>query len=156
MILTAIPVVKNKFWIVSDDDGHRVASIQSSINGVTYVQHDKREHFVSINLLKEKYNINFDKAKKAKSSEDVFSDVGGFPCDGYPYNAVFDLSRKLPIFTKARNSKSFYCAGYYLIKYKNDYVREYCPKLITLDRYEFAGPFIDDSHLEDFQSCSKL
>jgi len=38
-------------------------------------------------------------------------------------------------------SKSYFCAGYYLVKFANNWAKAYCPKLITLQRYEFQGPF---------------
>ena len=137
-MLTAKIVVKNKFWIV-EKDGQQVATIQTSPEGVSYVYNEKREKFVSFKLLKDKYNIIFNNDKKKKPA--ITFDVGGFPCDHRPYNPLFDVTKKLPVFTKTSKSKSFFCAGYYLIKFNLDYVQSYCPKLITLNRYEFIGPF---------------
>jgi hypothetical protein len=54
---------------------------------------------------------------------------------------VLDVQRYLPIYTKGAKSKSFFCAGYYIIRFSNTWVRAYCPKLITLNRYEYQGPF---------------
>jgi len=45
------------------------------------------------------------------------------------------------VFTKGRKSKSFFCAGYYIVKFNNGWVKSYCPKLITLNRYPYAGPY---------------
>ena len=49
--------------------------------------------------------------------------------------------KKLPLFTKSKKSKSLYCAGYYIIKFEKGWVRSFCPKMLTLDRYPFKGPF---------------
>jgi hypothetical protein len=136
----AKPVVKNKFWIV-ERDGNKVATIQAidEDGGYAYVHDDQREVFPSIKLLSSRYNINFVKAEKktAKSENNIY----GFPTAGVPYNALFDVQKYLPIYTKERKSKSFYGAGYYAIKLNNTWAKQYCPKLITLNRYEYCGPF---------------
>lgn len=140
MELNAIPIVKGKFWIVKKGK-EKVATIQASPAGVVYVQDEKREHFVSIKLLKNKYNISFTKTKTPKKPMLNTYQVHGFPCDHKPHNSLLDLGKKLPIFTKTTKSKSYFCAGYYLIKFNAGYVMSYCPKLITLTRYPYQGPF---------------
>ena len=54
---------------------------------------------------------------------------------------VYDVKKKLPLFTKSKKSKSLYSAGYYIIKFEKGWVRSFCPKLITLERYPNKGPF---------------
>ena len=148
-MLTATPVVKNKFWIV-EKDGEKVATIQTSPIGVTFVKNEEREQFVSINLLKAKYNITFAKQGKAARKSDVSYDVNGFPCDHKPFNALFNVAKKLPVYTKTTKSKSYFCAGHYLIQFNVDYIAAYCPKLITLNRYEFVGPFRTKAAMKEF------
>jgi hypothetical protein len=57
---------------------------------------------------------------------------------------MYDVKRKLPLFTKSDKSKSMYCAGYYIIRFDKGWVKSFCPKLITLERYEYKGPFTSD------------
>jgi hypothetical protein len=57
---------------------------------------------------------------------------------------MLDVQRKLPLFTKSAKSKSLYCAGYYIIKFDKGWVKSFCPKLITVERYETKGPFKSD------------
>ena len=54
---------------------------------------------------------------------------------------MWDLKKKLPLFTKSEKSKSVYCAGYYIIKFNKGWVKSFCPKLITIERYDYKGPF---------------
>ena len=55
---------------------------------------------------------------------------------------IVELKRKLPLYTKTENSQSFFCAGYYVVHWEDgSHSPSYCPKLITLSRYEFDGPF---------------
>ena len=54
---------------------------------------------------------------------------------------MYNIQKKLPLFTKSQNSKSIYCAGYYIIKFDKGWVKSYCPKLITVEKYQYEGPF---------------
>ena len=67
--------------------------------------------------------------------------VYDYPSKFKAYNQIFDVQKKLPLFTKSKKSKSLYCAGYYIIKFEKGWVRSFCPKMLTLDRYPFKGPF---------------
>lgn len=144
----AKPVVKNKFWIV-EEDGHKIATIQAvDGSGVVYVHDNERESFPSIKLLSKKYNIEFVKAEKSAKSET--HEVYSYPCSNKPHNEIYDVQRKLPIYTKSSKSKSFFCAGYYAVRFSNTWVKAYCPKLITLNRYDHIGPFrtVEEQQLE--------
>lgn len=139
--LIAKPVVKNKMWIV-ENGGIKVGNIMAvDEGGVVYVHDNEREMFPSIKLLSKEYNIEFVKAEKPKRVKQDVYDVYGFPTNSAPNNEVLDVQRYLPIYTKGTKSKSFFCAGYYIIKFSSTWVRAYCPKLITLNRYEYQGPF---------------
>ena len=154
MNLVAKTIVKNKFWIV-EKDGQKVATIQTNPEGVTLVQNEKRENFVSIKLLTAKYSILFTKEPKKVKVPAVSFEVNGYPCNHKPLNALFNVTKKLPVFTKTAKSKSFFCAGHYLIKYNTGFLYAYCPKLITLNRYEFVGPFFTKNETKDYLKSSK-
>ena len=140
--IIAKPVVKNKFWIV-ESGGQKIATIQAidEEGGVAYVHNDQREVFPSIKLLSKKYNIEFVKADRPVREQLDAHDVYGFPVANTPHNEVLDVQRYLPIYTKTAKSKSFFCAGYYIVQFEDTWVRLYCPKLITLNRYNYQGPF---------------
>lgn len=140
MELIAKPVVKNKFWIV-EDHGKKVATIQAvEEGGFVYVHDNEREKYATIKVLSNQHNIIFDKSKPTKVKSEIY-EVYGYPSSFKTYNEIFDVQRKLPLFTKTSKSKSFFCAGHYLIKFSNTWVKAYCPKSITLNRYEYLGPF---------------
>jgi hypothetical protein len=142
--LLAKPIVKNKFWIV-ENHGKKIATIQTidETGGVVYVQDQERSYFPSVKLLGKKHNIVFDKQKKTEKppvKQNIY-DVYGYSSTFKPYNLLYDVRKKLPIFTKTAKSKSYFCAGHYLIKFSTVWTKAFCPKLITLQRYEFVGPF---------------
>lgn len=154
-MLTAKTVVKNKYWIV-ERDGDKIATILASPTGVTYVSKNAREQFASINLLKTKYSISFDKPKKQARTTEFVHEVNGFPCDHTPFNSMLNLTKKLPVYTKTEKSKSFFCAGHYLIQFSIGFVPAYCPKLITLNRYQFHGPFKSKQLAKEFSKTIKV
>jgi hypothetical protein len=147
MSLLAKAVVKNKCWIV-EDDGKKVGTILANEQGVTLVQNQKREHFASLKLLSDRHNIIVDKAKPAKVIKETH-DVYGYPCEYKATNILWDVKHRLPIFTKGSKSKSFFCAGYYIVKFNNGWVKSYCPKLITLNRYPYAGPYTTQEEMQE-------
>lgn len=152
MSLLAKAVVKNKCWVVEDDLHNKVGTIFANSQGVTLITEEKREQFASLKLLSDKYNIVVDKTKPTRIIAETHS-VYGFPCDYKAHNILWDVKHKLPIFTKGNKSKSFFCAGYYIVKFNNGWVKSYCPKLITLNRYPYAGPY---DTLEEMQERLRI
>jgi hypothetical protein len=141
MTLLIKNVLEDQLWIIVDG-GKKFGSIQTTEDGVLLVKNDmSKEKFPSFNVLTDKYNLVFDEKNDKTMADDETFNVHGFPCETRPYNAVYDLSKKLPIFTKREKSTSYYSAGYFIIKFAHGWVRSYCPKLITIQRYEFRGPF---------------
>jgi len=137
----AKPVVKNKFWVV-EDRGHKVATIQAvEDGGFVYVHDEQRERFNSIKLLSKQYNIVFDKSSKKIAKVVAGNHIHGYPTQAKAHNELYDITRRLPVYTKTAKSKSYFCAGYYIIQFDSHWAKAYCPKLITLNRYPFLGPF---------------
>lgn len=139
--LVAKPVVKNKFWIV-EDHGEKIATIQAVEDG-SVVWVDNRQHrtkYPSIKLLTKAHNIVLDKFSK-KERNTPTHEVHGYPTSNKPWNSLWDVQHQFPIYTKTSKSKSFFCAGYYIIKFNHGWSKAYCPKYITLNRYEYQGPF---------------
>lgn len=137
--LIATPVVKNKFWVV-EEQGRKVATIQAKEDGgFVYVHDELREFYPSTKDIKQKLNIKF--GTQTKKKKEIETSVYGFPIKGKAYNQVFDVKKKLPVYTKTPKSKSCFCAGYYIVKINQQWVDKYCPKTIYLNRYEFFGPY---------------
>lgn len=143
MTVRAKSIVADKFWIV-EEDGIKIGTIQSSHLGITFLKKDAtKERFSSIKLLSDKYNVVFeteDSTKKEKSeTQDYF--IYDYPCKTQPFNAGFNVTKNLPLYTKKENSVSYYCAGWYLIKFTYGWSKALNPKLISLQRNEYLGPY---------------
>lgn len=133
----AKPVLENKFWIV-ENNGQKVGTIRSNDHGIVLQVGKENRTF---NDIKELTNVSFTDKDVVKTEKQEY-EVHDYPCKTQPYNPIFDLKRKLPLYTKTENSQSFFCAGYYVVHWEDgSHSPSYCPKLITLSRYEFDGPF---------------
>lgn len=140
--IQAKPIIENKFWIV-EQDGEKIATLRkiedekfvlSNVTGIKI--YDNKES------LTKQFGKDFFVVKILKESDDSLpTEVHGYPCSVIPHNSMFDVQRKLPLFTKSSDSKSLYCSGYYVIRFDKGWVKSFCPKLITLQRYEYKGPF---------------
>lgn len=153
MTIEAKPVVKNKFWII-EEDGNKIATLQATEKNVVLVKDQQRITFPNLYEIEKKYQIKF--AKWNKSIKVKEREVAGFPTDSTPFNVLYDVRKKIPIFTKTKKSKSFFCAGWYLIRYENNWGLEFCPKKIFIDRNEYFGPYASrDQVLEKLNSISR-
>ena len=109
MEFVAKPVLEDKFWIL-EDNGQKVGTIRSNENGVTLQVGSENQTFTALEELKQKVSVSFS-GKELVNKEKQEFEVHGYDCKTQPYNAIFDLKRKLPLYTKTENSQSFFCAG---------------------------------------------
>ena len=139
--LKAKNIVENRFWIIENDAGDRIGNIAQTSSGVRCTVSDVVETFPSMAEMIEKKNISIVRRTRELTSKTVDGEVYGFPTNHTQHNTLWNVKLKLPIYTKNDKSSSFYCAGYYIVKYNKSFVGEFMPKLITLQRYEYLGPF---------------
>ena len=143
MTLKAKPILKDKFWIVENNE-ERIGTMSwnddrymFSSNAETCFFNNKRE--MKVRFGSDIVWTDITPKKEPKTIENYI--VHGFSTSVSPYNTMYDVKRKLPLFTKSNKSKSAYCAGYYIIQFDKGWVKSFCPKLITIERYNFKGPF---------------
>jgi hypothetical protein len=146
-------VLDNKFWIV-EEEGVKVGTLRKDEeNRFLFSNKDGVLVFNTKESLYKEFGRDFFVAKIVKEAENADdNEVHGFPTSTSPHNAMYDIQRKLPLFTKSKDSKSLYCAGYYVIRFEKGWVKSFCPKLITLQRYEYKGPFKTDLEMKQVLS----
>jgi hypothetical protein len=125
-MMKAKTILKDKFWIV-ESDGERVGTLSLTEDKYLFSSGASTQYFDSERALKNTFGKDYN-----------------FPTSCSPYNSLYDVKNKLPLFTKSNKSKSLYCAGYYIIHFDKGWVKSFCPKLITIERYNFKGPFKTD------------
>ena len=140
--LHAKPVIENKFWIV-EKNGEKFATLRKSEDNRFVMSNETGVKIYNTQSdLTKQFGKDFFIAKILKEANNSeIQEVHGYPTSCNPHNPMFDIKRKLPLFTKSSDSKSSYCAGYYVIRFDKGWVKSHCPKLITLQRYEYKGPF---------------
>jgi hypothetical protein len=147
--IQAKEILKDKFWIV-ESQGEKVGTISfndeqkymlSNNAGTKFFKNIKQ---LSTNLDAEISWTSTEQADETPTEREVH----GYPTSCDPYNPVFDVQQKVALFTKSEKSKSLYCAGYFIIKFDKGWVKSFCPKLITVERYETKGPFRTDMEMK--------
>ena len=155
-MIKAKPIVDGKFWIV-EEDGERVATLHKKENNKFMLSSKEGEaHFNKKDDLVKRFGKDFFQVKtKTTISDNADKEVHGYPAACKPYNAMYDVQRRLPLYTKSAQSKSLYSAGYYAIQFNKGWVKSFCPKLITVERYPFKGPFKTELELKQVLSNVK-
>jgi hypothetical protein len=140
--LHAKPIIDNKFWIV-EKDGTKFATLRKNEDNKFIMSNEKGVRIYDTRKsLTDQFGKDFFIVKIVKEADNADPlEVHGYPTSAEPHNAMYDIQKKLPLFTKSGDSKSLYCAGYYVIKFDKGWVKSFCPKKITLERYEYQGPF---------------
>jgi hypothetical protein len=155
-IIYAKPIVDGKFWIV-EQDGSKVATLHKKENNKFILSSTQGEVMFNRkqDLTKQFGEGFFLNSPKVKVTQAEINECHGFATSVKPYNAMYDVRRRLPLFTKSNASKSLYCAGYYIIKFNKGWVKSFCPKVITLERNEFKGPFKTEFEMKQVLANAK-
>lgn len=83
--------------------------------------------------------------------------IKGYPVD-YPDPIEVDPHdkiSKLPLFTKKKGGTVYLCAGYYCLKTDRGWRPVFCPKLSTVEKYEYDGPIKSEFELKRRLSALK-
>lgn len=150
MSSTAKVLVPEKEWLVKSNK-IKIGSIAKSKKGYLFLHKGKSLKFQNLAEIQEQFGIAFfeDSIKKIKAEPEPKSySIYDFPCSSKPYEPVYSVKEKLPLYAKSAKSKSQYCAGYYVIKFRKGWVKSFCPKLITLQRYPFHGPYKTEAEMK--------
>ena len=114
MTIKAKEVLKNKFWLV-EDDGQKIGTL--SYDNEKYMLNDSKRqchYFSSQKAISKNFGskINWTKLDitETEPSEKMVHDM---PTSCVPFNPIYDVKRKLPMFSNSNKSKSLYCAGYF-------------------------------------------
>lgn len=96
-----------------------------------------RQHFGNITLFEEKIN-------EPTQKQDAYY-IRGYEVD-YPEPFALeenhaDYREDLPLYTKIEGGNVYYAAGYYCINFEKSWKYANGPKLSTLEKYGYEGPF---------------
>lgn len=141
-------LIPNKEWLIEDERG-KIGSIAKGKKGYSFLRKGKAIGFKDLAQVQQELGIILPEGKPPRfEMEPASYAIYDYPCSSKPYEPVYNVKKKLPLFAKSDNSKSQYCAGYYIIKFKKGWVKSFCPKLITLERYPFQGPVKTETEMK--------
>jgi len=142
MTLKAKTLLKDRFWIVEDND-KRIGTLTWDEDRYMFTDSSQTQFYKNNKQLKQHLGLDITDAEITVSNSKTRQDfeVHGYPTSVKPYNTMYNVQKNLPLFTKSEKSKSLYCAGYYIIRFEKGWVKSFCPKLITVERNETRGPF---------------
>jgi hypothetical protein len=92
-------------------------------------------------MIRKEVDIEFPAVINRPNKEPATYQVQGYPSGSRVYNPIWNVQHRLPLFTKNNKSRSWYAAGWYQVKQRRTWSIVQSPKLITLERYPYQGPF---------------
>lgn len=141
-------LIPNKEWIIKDNFG-KIASVAKNKKGYMVIRKGYIHPFKNLTDINEELGVNIiEENLKKKQADNKELSIYDYPCSSKPYQPIYNVRKKLPLFAKSDKSKSQYCAGYYVIKFRKGWVKSFCPKLITLERYPFFGPYKTENEMK--------
>jgi hypothetical protein len=138
MNLVAKPIVKDHLWVITDGE-NKVGNVESGEGGFTLKMGDRVSYFDSTTAITETVPIRFLKPGRTQPSDTPA--YARWPVSGRTYNNMYDVRRRLHVYTKTDDSKCYYAAGYYRIQMDGEWQTVFCPKYIFIQRYAYHGPF---------------
>jgi len=151
MTTNAKVLIPNQEWLIKSGN-QKIGSISKVKKGYVVLHRGKVIPFKDLSEVKDAVGIALieESVKKSKKdiSEPITYSIYDYPCKTKPYEPLYNVQKKLPLYTKRLKSKSQLCAGYYIIKFSKGWVKSFCPKLITLERYPYYGPFKTEEELK--------
>jgi len=145
-MIQALPVVANRFWILKKDD-RKIGQVEAEDDGVVVRIQDQVVRYKTIKMAGRAANIEFEKANRPVKQS--VNHVHGYQVSGRVYNPLWDVKHRLPLFTRDSKSKSWYAAGWYTVKQHKNWKAVQNPKLISLQRYPYQGPFHTEGEARD-------
>ena len=139
-MIIAKPVVDKQYWILRQD-GHKVGNIEAVDDGYQVKINNEIQRFKTVSMIKLRVKIEFESVGNKPNRDPATFHVHGFPAGCRVYNPIWDVKHKLPLYNKEKKSKSWYAAGWYQVKQHKQWELVQSPKLISLERYSYQGPF---------------
>jgi len=144
--LIAKPIIKDQYWVITDGN-KKVGNVLANGTGFEVKLNGENSHYTNTQEIKKLTKIRFQPLKSNKTK--VETPYPEFPTTNKVYNSIFDLKRKLHLFTKTNKSKCYHVAGWFVIKQNDVNQVVFCPKYIFVQRYQYEGPFKTEKEATD-------
>jgi hypothetical protein len=139
MTIIAKPIVKDQLWVLTDG--------QSKIGNIEHDQGLYRvkigDHEISVEnkrSIQRIAKIEFEHPSNITTTSKI--PYARWPVHTTPHNNMYDVKRKIHLYTDDSKSKCYYAAGYFALKMNDVWSVEFCPKYIFISRYPYHGPYL--------------
>lgn len=132
MTYKAKVVIADKFWIV-EERGSKVGTLKSTENGYIFYNNHNDKETVYRDL--QSFII-----EEKKSKTFINDTVYGYPANTEQAHDI-DIQDNVPMFKKTATSSVYVAAGYYCLLFPMGWRPSFCPRVDTLRKYTYAGPF---------------
>lgn len=138
------PITETSWLVIGDTEENKIGLLTEIRNEYILMAKGEKKKFLSRKDVNRFFQEDiFKNVVQQEQTEEVKKDyyINGYPVDFDNPHEVIIKGNKLPLFSKKATSNVYYSAGYYCLHFPKNWMPAYCPKLSTLETYEFAGPF---------------
>ena len=138
------PITETSWLVLGDTDDTRIGLLTEIRDNYILMAQGEKKSFLGRKEVNKYFKEDvFKNVLEPEIEEAVQKDyyINGYPVDFDGPNEVIIKGNKLPLFSKKATSEVYYSAGYYCLNFPKNWMPAYCPKLSTLETYEYAGPF---------------
>lgn len=138
------PITETSWLVLGDTEEVRIGLLSEVRNQYVLMVKGVKQRFLDRkevnNFFKEDvFNNLVEPVAEQEVKKDYF--INGFPIDFESPHEVIAAGINLPLFSKKASSEVYYSAGHYCLHFPKNWMPAFCPKLSTLQTYEYAGPF---------------
>jgi len=138
------PITETSWLVISDTDDNRIGLLTEIRSQYVLMVKGEKQQFINRKEVNKYFDEDvFSNVVELISDENIKKDyyINGYPVDFDNPNEVMLKGNPLPLFSKKASSDVYYSAGYYCLHFPKNWMPGYCPKLSTLEAYEYTGPF---------------
>lgn len=151
------PITETSWLVIGDTEETRIGLLSEVRNQYVLMVKGEKQQFIDRKAVNKFFNENvFDNVIETETESQTQKTyyINGFPVDFDNPHEVILKGNKLPLFSKKSTSEVYYSAGYYCLHFPKNWMPAYCPKLSTLETYEYSGPY--KTELEMKTALNKL
>lgn len=145
------PITETSWLVLGDTDETRIGLLTEIRDKYILMAQGVKKSFLSRKEVNKYFEEDvFENVVEPVTEAVVQKDyyINGYPVDFDSPNEVIIKGNKLPLFSKKATSDVYYSAGYYCLHFPKNWMPAYCPKLSTLETYEFAGPYKSEMEMK--------
>lgn len=136
-------ITETSWLVIGDTEDHRIGLLTRLRDEYVLMIHGQKQKFLDRKSVNTYFNEDvFNNVVAAEPEENIKKDyfIKGYPV-GFDSPSEFLSNSDLPLFRKKSSSDICYSAGYYCLHFPKNWMPAFCPKLSTLESYEYSGPF---------------